>query len=127
MKKSELRIHFVDSFVTAEKFFAEVFSRRYNVVIDRENPQYLFYGCFGEENLKYPKENTTKIFFTGENERPVYFGYDHAITFDHENSPRHYRFPLYVLDMMAAVYDKWTDDYFYLINKRIEDPRRNMI
>jgi alpha(1,3/1,4) fucosyltransferase len=123
MKKPELRIHFTDTFDCAERFFSSLFARRYTVIKDPVNPKYLIYGCFGMDNDRY-KGDVTRVFYTGENERPSYFGYNHAITFDHENSPKHYRMPLYLLDMASATYDNWTSDYYYLLNKKIADPEK---
>src|SRR5690606_11217249 len=38
-----------------------------------------------------------KVFYTAENIRPDFSRCDFAISFDHNQDPRHYRLPLYVL------------------------------
>lgn len=61
----------------------EILSERYVVeeVAADENPQYLFYSCFGED-FRFVAGNPVKIFFTGElfvpdfNECDYAFGYD---------------------------------------------------
>lgn len=103
--RPNLRLGFADTYDNAKKFFVDVLSRRYNITRDDENPDYLIFGDknFGETHYRYTKAK--KIFFTGENVRPNYLTYDHAITFDHENSRKHYRLPLYVLELWAIKND----------------------
>lgn len=111
-----LRLGFADTFSTAESFFMKALSGRFYVIRDDENPEYLIYGegVYGRNHLRYT--NVKKIFYTGENVRPP-LGTprecDFAMTFDHVNSPRHYRLPLYVIDMWGAVAEGWTDDYYW--------------
>lgn len=117
-----IKLGFADTYDNAKKFFTEVLGRQYNVVRDDNDPDYLIFGDpnFGETHYRYTRAK--KIFFTGENVRPTYFTYDHAITFDHENSPKHYRLPLYVLEMWAITKDtpELTKDMYYLVNKPID-------
>lgn len=98
MKK--IRVGFTDTFGTVEEFFTEVLSREYGVERDDENPEYLFFGDrnFGENNKssKYLNDKVTRIFYTGENERPENYTCNYAITFDHKEF-RNYRLPLYVI------------------------------
>jgi alpha(1,3/1,4) fucosyltransferase len=116
--KQPLVLGFADTFGTAINFFTDVLGQRYDITRDDDAPDYLIFGDsnFGETHYRY--KNSKKIFYTGENVRPVYFGYDHAMTFDHENSPKHYRLPLYVLEMKQRTYQGWTDDFNYLTNIR---------
>ena len=112
-----LKLGFSSTFKNCELFFTDILSRRYDVIRDDVAPDYLIFGDsnFGNDHLKYDHKNVSKIFFTGENVRPNYFTYNHAITFDFENSPKHYRLPLYALEMWAIVKDnKFTEDYYYL-------------
>jgi hypothetical protein len=113
-----LKIGFTDTFDNAEKFFIWMLSQRYNIVRDDENPDYLVFGDgnFGNDHSRF---QCKKIFFTGENVRPDYKECDYAVTFDHVNSPQHYRLPLYVLEMWAMMNDQWTDKFLYLVNKPI--------
>jgi len=116
MSKPNIKLGFSDTFNNCKLFFIDVLSRRFNVTLDDVNPDYLIFGDsnFGHSHFNYP-EHVTKIFYTGENVRPNYFTYDHAITFDFENSPRHYRLPLYVMEMWAVVHDDgFTNDFLYL-------------
>ena len=115
-----LRLGFADTYENAKKFFTDTLDQYYNVIRDDRNPDYLIFGDrnFGESHYRYT--DCKKIFFTGENIRPNYFTYDHAITFDHENSPKHYRLPLYVPEMQMMVYEGWTHDFLYLVNKKID-------
>lgn len=116
-QKPDLVLGFTDTFENCKLFFTDILSRRYNVIRDDQNPKYLIFGDrnFGETHYNY--QTCRKIFFTGENVRPSYFTYDRAITFDFENSPRHYRLPLYVLEMWATMKDdKIVDSFDYLLN-----------
>lgn len=120
MKKT-IKLGFADTFGTAIDFFTDVLSQYYNVIRDDDTPEYLIFGDsnFGETHHRYTGR-CTKIFYTGENVRPNYFTYDHALTFDHETSPKHYRLPLYVLEMKMHTYVGWTDDWLYLTNKNLD-------
>jgi hypothetical protein len=127
MSKPPLLLGFSDTFATAELFFTTVLSEYYDVTIDNQNPKYVIFGDsnFGKAHNKF-NGRAKKIFYTGENVRPDYLTYNHAITFDPENSPRHYRLPLYVLDMWSAVhFEHWTDDYLQLCNRDLGDPEKN--
>jgi len=106
-----LRLGFADTFGTAINFFTHVLGQRYEIQRDDENPEYLIFGDgnFGNSHNRF-NGKCKKIFYTGENVRPNYEECSHALTFDHENSSRHYRLPLYVLDMYCAVFEGWTDD-----------------
>lgn len=98
--KPTIRLGFTDYFETLDHFFIDTLSKRFNVVRDDENPEYLIFcdETFGQNNRQYDSNKVIKIFFTGENRR--YWNYDchFALTFDHFNNIRHYRMPLYVLD-----------------------------
>lgn len=120
----DLILGFSDTYDNAKKFFTEVLSKKYNVIRDDKNPDYLIFGDenFGIENYSYDSTRIKKIFFTGENVRPKYFTHNYAITFDHENSPKHYRLPLYVLEMWAITKDspQVTNDFYYLTNRKLD-------
>lgn len=114
----QLRLGFTDTFGTAINFFTHVLSSRYEIIRDDDNPDYLIFGDpnFGQNHFKYTGK-CKKIFYTGENVRPSYYTYDHAITFDHEISSKHYRLPLYVLEMYMMSNEGWKD-YLWLTNER---------
>ncbi|WP_102408552.1 glycosyltransferase family 10 domain-containing protein [Parabacteroides bouchesdurhonensis] len=50
----------------------------YEVIIDTEHPDYLFYSCFGREHYKY--KDCVKIFWSGENVEPDFNECDYAAT-----------------------------------------------
>lgn len=114
MKK--IRLGFADTFSTARNFFIQALEKRFLIFIDNENPEYLIYGegVYGQNHRRFGPE-VKKIFYTGENVRPPWGECQYAMTFDHVNSSRHYRLPLYVIDMWGAVIEKWTDDYYQLV------------
>lgn len=97
MKK--LRLGFTDTITPFEEFFTEVLSREYDIERDDENPAYLIFGDrnFGSANQqpKY-KNGVTRIFFTGENQRPAHYDCHYSISFDHDTRDN-YRLPLYVI------------------------------
>lgn len=104
--KRDIKLGFTDTYENAKLFFTDVLSQRYNIIRDDTNPDYLIFGDsnFGTNNFSY-RNYKKKIFYTGEPVSPNYALYDHAITFDHENSPKHYRLPLYVLEFWAMKHD----------------------
>jgi len=118
MGRKPLRIGFADTFTTAINFFMDVFNKHYHVIRDDVNPEYLIYGEgeFGRSNERFDKTKVKKIFYTGENARPPYNDCFAAMTFDHENSSRHYRLPLYIIDMHGAIQEGWTDDFLQIKN-----------
>lgn len=113
----QIRLGFADTFGTAISFFTHALSHRFNVIRDDDKPEYLIYGegVYGQNHRRFGSE-VTKIFYTGENCRPPWGECQFAMTFDHENSSRHYRLPLYVIDMWGAVTEGWTDNYYQLVN-----------
>lgn len=121
-----MKVGFIYSFTTAENFFMEALSRRFDVVRDDKNPDYLFVGDLNPNQSFYAdthynweqfsNPNMVTISYSGENVRPPFNKVDFCVGFDHINSPRHYRLPLYVIDMWGAVVEGWTDNYYQLVN-----------
>lgn len=97
MKK--LKLGFTDTNSQIANFFSAILSNRFEVTIDNENPDYLFFGDnnFGQNNLKYDANKVIKIFYTGENQRPWDYQCHYAISFDHIENEKMYRLPLYVI------------------------------
>ena len=97
MQKKPLKLGFVD--VCTSEFYETILSQRYDLTIDNENPDFLFFGDenFGTRNLQYSKDKCIKIFHTGENRRPENYDCHYAMTFDHNPNPWHYRLPGYAL------------------------------
>lgn len=71
----------------------QILSPYYNLELS-DNPDFLFYSCFGRKYLKY---NCTRIFYTGENVRPNFNQCDYAFSFDYPVTERNFRLPLYHL------------------------------
>ena len=97
--KKPLKLGFTDTNTQIATFFANVLSSQYEITIDHENPDYLIFGDtnFGTNNLKYDFNKVTKIFYTGENQRPWDYQCHYAISFDHIENENFYRMPLYVI------------------------------
>lgn len=91
-----IKIKFVDfykGFNQKENWFYRFLSKYFIIEIS-DQPDFIIYSSFGHEYLRY---NCTKIFYTGENERPNYCLCDWAISFDFEKRSNHLRLPLYVI------------------------------
>jgi len=96
MKEPVVKINFVDFWQTFNKtdnFFYNLLSTKYSVELS-ENPDFLFYSCYGDEYLKY---NCKRIFYASENRRPDFLRCDYAISFDFIKRKNHFRLPLYHL------------------------------
>lgn len=106
----KIRINFVDFWMGFDKYHNSIYDfikKFYDVEIS-EQPDYLFYSCFGYRFLEY---DCIKIFFTGENVRPDFNLCDYAIGFDYINfGDRYIRWPLY----MTLQY---RNDYIKALNK----------
>lgn len=96
--KKHIRIKFVDfwdDFVPEKNLFYQLLSEYYEVELSDE-PEYLFYSVFGEENLNY---DCVKIFYTGENQCPDFNLCDYAIGFEHLTlGDRYFRLPICYLN-----------------------------
>lgn len=96
MKKT-LKIKFVDfnEGATAIKVMFQALRERYEVELS-DNPEWLVFSVFGNENLRY--NNCVKIFFTGENYTPDFNLCDYALGFEYMDfGDRYIRFPLWAL------------------------------
>ena len=78
----KIKIGFADTFEGAKQYFTYLLSKRYEVVRDDENPDYLFFGDrnFGDTNGRY--KDCVRIFYTGENQHRSDYDCHFAITFD---------------------------------------------
>lgn len=96
MELKTIKIKFVDywnTFVPEEDIVVGLLRERYNVEFS-DNPDYLFFGPFSDENLKY--ENCVRIFWTGENICPDFNMCDYAVGYDTlDFGDRYCRFPGY--------------------------------
>ena len=83
--KKTIKINFCDwwsDFKKENNQFINVLKKHYNVEIS-DNPDFLFYSCFGGENFNY--KDCVKVFYTGENVIPNFNECDYGIGFDYIN------------------------------------------
>ena len=95
--KSPVKINFTDfwhGFIKEDNYFFNLLSRKYKVVIDENEPDILFFSCYGNNYLKY---NCSRVFYTAENIRVDFSSCDYALSFDFLNKQNHFRLPLYTL------------------------------
>lgn len=122
MKK--LKIGFADTHEHLSMFFEHVLSLRYDVEVDNVNPEFLIFGDsnFGQSNKKFSKQDVTKIFYTGENQRPENYDCHYAMSFDHNYNPWHYRLPLFVIYTWALNHIHKTGyDRNYILNPIVKE------
>jgi alpha(1,3/1,4) fucosyltransferase len=116
-----LRIYFADfwkSFDMQDNYFWNLLSERYQLVLDPENPEILFYSYLGLKDVRkktFHRYKCIRIFYTGENIRPDFNECDFALSFDHSKDDRNLRLPLYVL----------YNDYPLLLNRQVPDDLLN--
>ena len=92
----EIKINFTDFWPDLDKtnnYFYNLLAEQYTVVID-ENPDLIFYSCFGTDYLNY---KCKRIYYTGENIRPDFTACDFAFSFDFNSNKNHLRLPFYSL------------------------------
>lgn len=94
MKKIKINFEdFYPGFKKDDNLIISILRKKYDIEIS-ENPDYLFFGCFGYNFLKY---KCIRIFYTGEDVSPDFNFCDYAIAFDDINfGDRYRRFPLCV-------------------------------
>lgn len=101
-RKSTLRIHHADfwpGYNPETYVFTRILRRKFKVILDAQNPDFLFYSCFGKEHQKY---DCVRICFLGENVTPDFNWCDYAMGFDHLNlGDRYLRYPLYRLSISS--------------------------
>lgn len=73
------------------------FGYEVKVVRKEEDPDFLFYSCFGNNHFSYD-ENIIRIYYTGENDIPNFNLCDYGISFHNiKFYNRHLRLPLYTI------------------------------
>lgn len=104
MEKRRIKVRFVDfyqGFDMVTNDFINILSRKYDVELS-DQPEYLFYSCFGDDHLLY---DCIRIFYTGECITPDFNECDYAIGFDRiVFSDRYIRVPLYRMFQYKAEY-----------------------
>lgn len=118
--KPYLKLGFADTFDNAKEYFTQLLSREYTVIRDDATPDYLIFGDPNFGTTHYQYNNCKKILYTGENYRPTYFMHDYSIDFDHENSSKHFRLPLYVLDIWALTKEGYDIDWLVTERPKID-------
>ncbi|MBQ6067393.1 MAG: glycosyltransferase [Clostridia bacterium] len=92
-----IKIQFADFFPdwnAANNFIIRALKKHYQVEFS-DQPDYLFFSCFGDEHLKY---DCVKIFWTGEDLTPDFNLCDYAIAFDSMSfGDRYLRYPLFAI------------------------------
>ncbi|MDP3388051.1 MAG: glycosyltransferase family 10 [Eubacteriales bacterium] len=93
--KRVIKVGFSDfwpEFKENQNFIMDALTSNYEVIISNE-PDYLFYSCFGRQYLKH---DCIRIFFIGEDLQPDFNLCDYSIGFSHMVfGERYIRFPLY--------------------------------
>lgn len=136
----KLKINFVDfwpDFIKDNNYFFHLLSTKYEVVIDEEDPDLLFFSVdFSrrKERDKYINHRCKKIFFAGENVRPNLDGpesvdslglsigkSDFSFTFDFTDHPNHYRLPLWSMQIDWFNKGGYVNPQFILPENKIHD------
>ena len=117
--KRAIKIKFVDfwgDFNVKDNFITRTLIQRYNVELS-DNPDYLFFGTFGYNHLRY---NCVKIMFIGENLAPDFNLCDYALGFNFiKFEDRYMRLPLYcTYDCFAAIKDGVQQTDEVLLNRK---------
>lgn len=76
--KKKIRCYFTDFWQGFDYKHLNFLLSEYDIIIDKENPDYLFYSCFGYEHLRY--DRCIKIFWCGENIIPDLNLCDYAVS-----------------------------------------------
>jgi len=104
MKKDTIRICFVDfwpNLFQDDNYFYNLLSTKYNVIIDFENPDIVFYSVDYMRRgdiRRYMDKPCKKIYYTGENTLPDWNVADLGFTFDYaSHGGKNYRLPLWSL------------------------------
>lgn len=92
----------------------KMLKKKYDIVTDYENPDYVICGPFGHDFLKY---DCPRILFLGEALAPDFNLYDYAIGFDRiEFGDRYLRAPLYVFETeqfaLAKQKHEFSDEFY---------------
>lgn len=93
-----IKIWFTDfykGFDPKDNYFYSLLSEFYSIELNKNDPDYLIYSCYGNDFLNY---DCIRIFYTGENLIPDFNLCDYAIGFHYiDFGERYLRFPNFVL------------------------------
>ncbi|MDO5470014.1 MAG: glycosyltransferase family 10 [Akkermansia sp.] len=82
MNKKTIRIGFVDfwgDYIPTDGVIYKTLRKKYDIVIDNDKPEYLFFSCYGYRHIEY--EDVVKIFYTHENVFPDFNWCDYSISY----------------------------------------------
>jgi len=100
-----MKVKFVDfwpGFDEKDNFITRLLKKHYTLEFTDE-PEYLFYSCFGTEYLNY---DCIRIFYTGENVCPDFNLCDYGIGFEYmDYGERYLKFPQFCLPQYQADYE----------------------
>lgn len=111
-----IKIAFVDFWPewTIEDFITPILKKKYNVIIDQNNPDILFHSIFNGRR-DAPKYNCKKVLILAENWRPKQFRSEYSISFDpHDDT--NFRLPLWQIYWLL-----WPELKDRLFNKKKHD------
>lgn len=113
MKDKSITIGFCDfwpDFDPFNNFFVEILSKKFNVTVNNEAPDFLFCSLLGDKSFNF---SCTKIVFIGENITPDFNIFDYALGFDWiKFEDRYFRLPLYRLTMTIDYNKHYDIDFF---------------
>lgn len=96
--KEKIKVFFTDfwtEFIISDNFFLDILEKDFEVEINEDNPEILFYSWMGENYKKY---KCLRIFYTPENwPKPKYKDCDFSLSFEYWNDLRNLRMPNYIL------------------------------
>jgi len=96
---------FLDDLKIESLHIYEILSWKYQIVFDKNNPDYLVFSCFGNNHLNY--RDCVKIYWSGENYFPDFNQCDYAMGCAYlELGDRYFRFPEWVPYNRNWLYDK---------------------
>ena len=111
--KQEIRIYFTDfwaDFDIQNNVYSSILNNYYIIVVDKENPEFLFHSCFGNDHFQY---FCVKIFCIGENMTPDFNITDYAYGFDNiEFDDRYLRYPLFKFFLRDDDFMTKSDNFF---------------
>ena len=88
---------FWDNFIPTDNYFFNLLSMKYDVEIDHQNPEIVFFSVYSKTHFRFDKSKVIKILYTGENYRPNYNDCHYSLSFDYLEDNRNYRLPLWAL------------------------------
>lgn len=96
--KKRIKIFYTDfwpKFNIEDNYFNDLLSKRFDIELSADNPDFLIYSVFGNQFRRY---KCPRIIYIGENVRPNFNECDYAFSFDYDShGGRNFRLPHYAL------------------------------